>query len=175
MEFQYEVKIPKERIAVLIGKKGEIKRRLQKKLNVKIEIDSQEGDVIITGEDSLNCVLTQNIIKAIARGFTPQESLELLKEDTAFELLDTTDFVGKEKNRQKRIKARVIGTDGKARKAIEEMTETKIVIFGKTVGIIGEYQNVHLARRALESLLGGSQHKGVYLWLEKQKKKMMER
>ncbi len=175
MEFQYEVKVPMQRVAVLIGKRGEIKRKLQKELNVKIDIDSKEGDVIIQGEDSLKCVLAQNIIKAIARGFTPKEALEMLKEDIAFELLDITDFVGKEKNKQKRIRARVIGTGGKARKTIEELTDTKIVVFHKTVGIIGEFQNVYLAKRALESILNGSQHKGVYLWLQKQRKKLLER
>ena len=50
---QHELKISKERIAILIGKKGETKRRLETLTKSKINIDSKEGDVIIRGEDSL--------------------------------------------------------------------------------------------------------------------------
>ena len=39
---QKELKIPKERIAVLIGKDGEVKSRLEEKGKVKIDIDSKE-------------------------------------------------------------------------------------------------------------------------------------
>ena len=36
MEFSYELKIPKERVAVLIGKKGEIKKRIEDETSSKI-------------------------------------------------------------------------------------------------------------------------------------------
>ncbi|MBT4174562.1 RNA-processing protein, partial [archaeon] len=59
-----DVKIPKARIAVLIGEKGSVKRRIEKKANVKLEIDSEEGDVIIEG-DSLGVYETMNVVRAI--------------------------------------------------------------------------------------------------------------
>ena len=52
-EFQYNIKIPKERIAVLIGKKGEVKKTLEGETGTKILVDSKEGDVIVQGEDAL--------------------------------------------------------------------------------------------------------------------------
>jgi ribosomal RNA assembly protein len=69
-----------------------------------------------------------------------------------------------------RLKGRVIGAKGKARKAIEELTQTNISVYGKTIAIIGEIQNVGTARRAIESLLMGSMHATVFKWLEKQRR-----
>ena len=175
MEFEYEVRVPKDRIAVLIGKKGEIKKKIQQALKVKIKIDSKEGDVIIKGEDSLECMQAENVIKAIARGFSPEIAVDLLKEDYAFEILDLTDLVGKQKNRIERVRARVIGTQGKAREHLEKITQVRIAIYGKTVSMIGEFEDVRIARRAMEALINGSQHQTVYMWIEKQKKKLMQR
>ena len=39
-EFTYEIKIPKERVAVLIGKKGETKNRIETTAGVSLNIDS---------------------------------------------------------------------------------------------------------------------------------------
>jgi len=50
MDYNLELKIPKERVAVLIGKNGEVKKELEEYTSAKIEIDSKEGDVKITGK-----------------------------------------------------------------------------------------------------------------------------
>ena len=42
-----EIKIPVERIAVLIGKGGEQKKRIEDKLKIKIIVHSEDGDVEI--------------------------------------------------------------------------------------------------------------------------------
>lgn len=170
MEFQYELKIPHERIAVLVGKKGEIKRRIEKSLNLKLKIDSKEGDVIISGEDSLNLATAQNIVKAIARGFSPEAALLLLDENYVFETIDITDYSGKSKKKLVRLRGRAIGMDGKSRMNIEALTDTHAIIHGKNLAIIGDYGHVELARKAFESLLAGSRHSTVYAWLEKQVK-----
>jgi ribosomal RNA assembly protein len=166
---QEEVKIPKERIAVLIGEKGNDKRRIQRRTNTKIIISSKEGDVLIEGEDSLNVVIARDIVRAIGRGFNPDIALALSNEENSFELLNIQDFVGKAKNQNIRIKSRLIGTNGKCRRSIENLTGTSIVVFGKTVGIIGTIEGVSLARRAIEKLITGSPHNKVYKWIEIQK------
>ena len=71
-EFSYEVKIPKERVAVLIGIKGETKRQIEQATQVKMDIDSEEGDVVITGDDGLALFSAREVIKAIGRGFNPE-------------------------------------------------------------------------------------------------------
>jgi len=45
------VKIPTERVGVLIGKNGEIKEKIEG-YGVKLEIDSKEGEIKIEGEDA---------------------------------------------------------------------------------------------------------------------------
>jgi len=171
MEFSYEVKIPKDRIAVLIGIKGKIKKKIEDSLNIKMIIDSKEGDVVLKGDDSLILLTAQSIVKAIGRGFNPDIALELLNEDGYFEIVDFGVFAGDFKSGLIRLRSRIIGTDGKARKTIEKLTDTHSVIYGKTIGIIGNYEEVELARKAFESLLSGSRHSTVYSWLEKERKK----
>ena len=169
-EFQYELRIPRDRIAVLIGKKGEVKREIEGTTYTTLDIDSQEGDVFITGEDALGLFSAREVIKAIGRGFNPEIALLLLKPDYAYEIITLTDFIKGSKNAMIRIKGRVIGKEGKARSIIEELTECNITVYGKTIGIIGLAENTLLARRAVESLITGSKHANVYKWLEKKRR-----
>lgn len=165
---QEEVKIPKERIAVLIGEKGATKRKLQNKTKTKIKVSSKEGDVTIEGEDSLKVIKTKDIVKAVGRGFNPEIALELTKEEMILDLINIQDFSGKSKKAEERLKSRVIGTDGKARKMLEKMTNTNICVYGKTVAIIGKQEDVYLARRGVEIILNGAPHNNAYHWIQKQ-------
>ena len=168
-EYSYDLKIPKERIAVLIGKSGEVKKALEETTNTRIDIDSHEGDVTVRGEDPLTLFSVRDIISAIARGFNPEIAQLLLKQDYMFELVELRDFV-KNKNQMPRIKGRIIGKEGKARAIIEDLTDTYICVYGKTIGIIGLGEDVAMARRAIESLAAGSPHNSIYKWLEKKKR-----
>lgn len=173
--YSYELKIPKDRIAVLIGKKGTIKKEIEEATNSKIKVDSKEGDVTISGKDSLGLFSAREIIKAVSRGFNPDIAILLLKQDYVLEVLPLQDFLGKSAKKIIRMKGRVIGQEGKTRKIIEELTETYISIYGKTISIIGLPENVSIARRAIENLLQGSPHSTVYRFLEKQRKKLKSR
>ena len=84
MEFSYEVKIPKERVAVLVGVEGSVKKEIEHRLKIKLVIDSKEGDVVLTGDDSLMLLTGQNVVKAIGRGFNPNIALELLGKYKSF-------------------------------------------------------------------------------------------
>ncbi len=170
MEYNYELKIPKDRVAVLIGTKGETKKKVEKSTKCKLKIDSEEGDVFITCDDALVLFTAREIIRSIGRGFNPDIALLLLKQDYAFELIDLKDYAGKSKNTMMRIKGRVIGAEGRSRRNIEELTECYISVTGKTIGIIGEAENVSVAKQAVKSLLSGSPHSSVYTFLERKKR-----
>ncbi len=173
-EYLYDTKIPKERIAVLIGKDGITKKQIESATNIKLKIDSKEGDVFLEGEDALGLYSAREVVKAIGRGFNPEIALLLLKPDYMFEMLNMLDYV-KSKNSIIRLKGRVIGAEGRSRKTIEELTETYISVYGKTIGIIGFSENVTIAKKAIESLLSGSPHSSVYKWLEKRRGNMKRR
>ncbi len=168
-EFSYELRIPRERVAVLIGKKGETKRSLEHETKTNIAVDSSEGEIEIVGKDALLLYLAREIIRAIGRGFNPDVALQLLKQDYAFEIISIVDFA-RNADDLERLRGRVIGEGGKSRRTIEDLTETSICVFGKTVGIIGPGENLSNARRAIESLLSGSPHAHVYRWLERKRK-----
>ena len=169
----YALRIPKERVAVLIGKEGETKKELEELTSTELIIDSYEGDVTLKGNDPIKLYSAREIVKAIARGFNPDIAKYLIKQDFVYEQISIKDFA-KSSNHLRRLKGRVIGTEGKSRKAIEDLTEASISVYGKTIGIIGLPENVDLARRAIETLLSGSPHSNVYKWLEKRKKEMFK-
>jgi len=168
-----ELKIPGERIAILLGKKGSTKRELESKTGTKIKVDSEEGDVLITG-DELKCFITLNIIKAIGRGFNPKIALKLLNEENILEIINMEDYLRDNKNKIFTAKARLIGTNGKARKSIEALTFTNISVYGKTVAIIGEIKEAEIAKQALINLIMGSKHGNVYAFIDKRKKSLDE-
>jgi ribosomal RNA assembly protein len=171
LEFSYELKIPKDRVAVLIGPKGKTKRELQSYTKTSIKVDSKEGDVILTGKDSLSLYALREVVRAIGRGFNPEIAVLLLKQDYVLEVIPMMDFA-RSKNDNIRLRGRVIGADGKARTTIEKLTDTLIVVYGKTVAIIGTTEQALLARRACESLLEGGLHANVYRWLENNRRQM---
>ena len=172
---QEELRINKDRIPILIGKNGSVKKNIEEKTDTKIKIDSKEGDVIISGEESFNTYVSKLIVLAISRGFNPEIAITLFNENTSLEIINIQDFCGKSKAKEIRIKARIIGTQGKSRYLLEQLTNTDIRVYGKTVSVIGKIENTTMARRALEMLLKGSKHGNVYQWLEKQHRHMRER
>ena len=173
-EYSYELKVPKNRVAVIIGKEGSVKKEIEESTNTKLNIDSKEGDIFVSGEDALGLYTAREIIKAIGRGFNPDVAKLLLKQDYIFEVVDVSEFV-KSNEAMIRLKGRVIGKDGKSRKLIEELTECNISVFGKTIGIIGLPESAANARQAVESLLRGSTHANVYKWLEARRRELKRR
>lgn len=170
-----ELKIPLERVAVLIGKKGEVKKKLEQRMDVDITVDSDEGDIIVDGEDSVAVYETAQVIKAIGRGFSPDIAQLLFDKEHMMELLNVQDYVGRSKKHMQRMKGRVIGREGRAREMIADITETHISVYGKTIGIIGRIEWVPVARQAMEMLLQGAPHGNVYKWLERKKRDMLRR
>ncbi|MBW3010811.1 KH domain-containing protein [Candidatus Woesearchaeota archaeon] len=173
-EFQTELKIPKERIAILIGKDGEIKKELEDFTNTKIDVDSKDGDVFIKGNDGLNIFDAKEVITAIGRGFNPKIAFLLLKGDYVFEIINIKDFSTSQTG-SARLKGRIIGTEGKTRKLIEEVTESYISVYGKTISIIGQPESANLAKQAVMNLLRGAQHNTVYRWLERKRRALKQR
>ena len=168
--YTYGLKIPKERVAVLIGQSGSTKKELETQTGCVIDVDSKEGDVQLSGEDSVQIYMLKDIIKAIGRGFNPEIAMRLLKADYVLELIDLSEFVNN-RDHLPRVRGRVIGKNGMAREKIEEFTETSLSVYGKTVAIIGFCDYVAAAKKAVDMLLQGSPHTAVFKWLEKYRKK----
>lgn len=171
-EYYYELKIPKERVAILIGKSGEVKKNIEAATKTKIKVDSREGDIFIYGNDALGLYTCREVIRSVGRGFNPDVALLLLKQDYVFELISLNEYTGKSKNTLLRIKGRVIGREGKCRKLIEDLSEAYVSVYGKTIAIIGLPEAASMAKRAIEALLRGSTHANVYKWLERRRREI---
>jgi len=159
------VRIPEERIKVLRRNKKFLEE-LERLADCKIRINEE---VEIECEDALKALRVKDVIKAFGRGFEFGDCLKLLDEEYCLEIINVKDFSGKSRNRMKELKGRVIGSEGKAKKMIEKYTNTKISIYGKTISIIGKWNEVFNAKKAIEMLLSGSMHSSVYRFLEKQR------
>jgi len=166
--------IPRERVGVLIGQGGEVKRQIEER-GVKLEI-SPDGEVKIHDEDvdSLTAMAALSVVTAIGRGFSSQRAIRLFQPDVYLELVDIKDYAGKDSKDARRLKARLIGTKGKMKSAIEELTDTKISVYGHTVAIIGDIVDIVVAREGIGMILRGSAHNTVYHFLQrKQNERLM--
>lgn len=120
-------------------------------------------------EDPLGVWNANHIVKAIARGFNPEVALKLVNDEIYLEIMKLPLYIGKSKNALARYKGRIIGKNGKTREIIMEMAEVDMAIYGKTVSLIGEMDNITVAKEAIEMILNGSRHKSVYSFLEHKK------
>ncbi len=164
--FEEFLRIPEERVAVLIGRGGKDKKEIERKLECKIEVSS-DGEVTIRGADPLNVMKAREIVLAIARGFSPENAMKLLDLRLMLEIINLQELLGRNPNRITRQKARIIGTHGSVKKQIEHMTNTLISVYGKTVAIIGPPSNVRVAREAIIMLAEGAKHTTVYSFIKR--------
>ncbi|MBN2067342.1 MAG: RNA-processing protein [Candidatus Diapherotrites archaeon] len=164
------VKMPKSRVAVLIGSRGKTKRKLEELSSVKIGVDSETGDVEVEGKGNAeNFYSAVNAVKAIGRGFSPENAMLLIGGDCLLEVIKVSDVIGGGQADQKAKKGRVIGRQGTARETIERETGSKISVMGKTISIIAGPESMETTRRAVEMLLRGANHSTIFKFLEKEK------
>ena len=158
-------RVPEDRIAVVIGAGGRTRREIAERTGTRLEIEADEGEVEITGrdDDPIGALRARDIVLAIGRGFSPERAMRLLKENTYLGILDIKFTTGKhEKAALRRIRGRVIGTRGRARSRIEELSGCSMSVYGSTVALIGDEEQLERATRAVELLLKGSEHSSVF-------------
>ena len=171
------VRIPKERVGVLVGPDGKVKQQIEEKFMVELEIESESGGVTIMlsekASDPSLLFKAKDVVTAIGRGFSPEHAFRLLRnDDDIFDFIDLRAVFGRSESDIKRVKGRVIGANGKTRKLIEELTDANIVVYGHTIGFIGTFEQVDIARNAAEMLIKGSQHHTVYKYLQRKRSEL---
>jgi len=175
MILKMETKIPKERIGAIIGKSGKIKELLERECRITLKVDSENGNIVVIANEETDVVgVTKvlQVVQAIGRGFSYEKAKILFDNDYSLDVIDLTDYAGKSESNLKRIKGRIIGAEGKARKIIEELTGTYVSVYGHTVSIIGQIDDIKAAHEAIEILANGSQHKTVYERLQKRRTRL---
>ena len=170
------LKIPRERVGVVIGKNGTTKDEIENLTKTSITVDSEAGiscnipnrrnrRPIISMESPLHS-------KSHRQRIQPGNILKLMGDETILEIINLPDYVGKSKKAILRQKARIIGKEGRTKDIITDMTGVDISIYGKTVAIIGDMEQIQIAKEAVEMILNGVRHKTVYAFLEKKTRDM---
>jgi len=165
-------RVPLERIGVLLSDNGRVKREIEEKTKTKLTIDSSSGSVIIEpafqSTTALDLLKAQNIVRAIAYGFSPERAFRLLEDDQVLEVIDVKQYVGNKPNHIKRVLGRIIGENGKTRRILEEMTGAYISVYETYVAIIASYEVSSVVKRAVEMLIEGRAHSTVYKYVDRE-------
>ncbi len=162
-----EIEVPEERVGIILGREGENKRKIEEKCGCKIHVT--KNIVTLDCPDSLSLIKAKNVITAIARGFSAETSMKLLdNEDLVFESIDLSQILP-EKSLQ-RILGRIIGKEGIMKKQIEDMLNLNVSVYENFVSVIGEYENVTIAREAINLLINGAQHSTVVKFIERKRR-----
>ncbi len=170
------VKIPQDRIGAVIGEGGETMREIEERAEVRLDIDSESGSVKVESVgDPVTALKGPDIVKAIGRGFAPDDAMRLLDDEVM--LFDVVDIDAASRNRNDftRQKGRLIGEDGRTRELMEDLSGASVVIYGSTLGIIGGPEQVETVREAAEMLLEGAPHGSVYSFLERRHNEMKQK
>jgi ribosomal RNA assembly protein len=162
------IKIPEERVGVLIGPDGSMKKLIEEKSKTLLEIDSESGTVTVeSSEDPLMVMRVSDLVRAIGRGFSPERALVILDDEMLMlDVMDLSKMVGT-KSDMARLKGRIIGKDGKTREIMEKLSGSKVSVYGKTIALLGYPEQIRVSRAAIEMLLDGAPHGNVYSFLEK--------
>ncbi len=84
------VKVPLDRVGVIIGPEGSVKQLIEQKSATTLDIDSKTGSIEIKDtKDPLLAMQTVDVIKAIGRGFNPDKAMRLFDDELlTLEIMD---------------------------------------------------------------------------------------
>ena len=142
---------------------GKIKRNkimLEKELSVKISFKGKK--IMISGAEIREYV-AEKVIEAIDMGFSLSSALLLKNENYVFEKLPIKSIT-RRKN-LKEVRGRIVGSKGRTKRTMENLSDCQIVMHDNDVGIIGNAEDIHEAVTALTSLIKGSRQSNVYKFL----------
>jgi ribosomal RNA assembly protein len=162
-----QITIPMKRAELLSDKK--LMKEITERLGCKITI-SNGNEVEIDG-NALSEFDARNVIQAFARGFDFNVAFKLLSDDYFFSTLDMKDSFRNE-GQIERMRARLIGTEGRTKKYIEAVSGAYLSIYGNSVSMIGTTDEIKIASAAVNILLEGGTHSAAYTVMEKTKRKI---
>lgn len=138
------------------------KKKLEEKLHAKITLS---GKTVKIETDPFNEFEAQRLFDAMNLGFSAEIALKVLDEEIAFIKINIKDFANTKNFNV--VRSRLIGTHGKTKKTIEEITKCDISIHDNLVGIIGQAEVTESALTAVTNIIKGTKQANAYRYLER--------
>lgn len=143
----------------------ELKRthdELEKRLKVTITI---EGKRVTIRGNTFEEYEALTILEAMNFGFSAQTALMLKDEDIVFRRIHIKDFTNRKD--LETVKARIIGTQGRTKRTIENLANCEVMIKGNEVGLICPAEEIDYVITGMTNLIRGSKQANVYKFLER--------
>ena len=113
---------------------------LEKELSVKLDIRGREVTINGNAEEEY---LAERVLEAINFGFEMDVALMMKEDDLIFEVLNIKDYT--KRNDLERIRGRLIGTGGKTKQTLIQLTQCFIEYKENKVAIIGQAERIEFA------------------------------
>ncbi len=163
--------LPSKRLARLLKNNAKFMRELEERAKVSVRVKKEtraDANLEIEGDAEGEWVAEQ-VLRAVDIGFDPKIAFKLFSDNVYMEVMDLGLLLRRNERAISRYKARIIGTEGKARKSLEELSEAYIAVSDdERVGILGEFDSVRAAKEGITRILEGSPHGTVFAYLREE-------
>ncbi|AEB95541.1 MAG: KH domain-containing protein [Metallosphaera sp.] len=141
---------------------------------IEILYDERSKNFIVDpkNQNPYQALKTVSVINALGLGVPVSDAFKLIGEEYILDVIDLKQL-SHDKAVMSRIKGRIIGEGGKTKRIIQEYTGVTIVVSDHHVALIGTYEQIPIAKKALELILKGKEHSTVYRYLDKAEEELV--
>lgn len=142
------------------------KKRLERELEIKLT--NKGKNVFVDGSPEKEFIAIE-VLQAVNAGFSTDRALELKRDDFMLQTVHIKDIT--KRSDLERVRGRIIGTDGRTLKTLQNLTNCDLAMNGNEIGLIGPAIEMEDAVQSVTSLINGSKQGNVYGRLERHRKK----